>query len=940
MTLVEPLALLIAVPLFYLWWRFARGPKANWPLRILLILFCGILLSTPVLRESGKGHDLVFLVDKSLSAGEEAENTAGEMIRLAQKNTDREDRVSVVTFGKKASVLMNKEGSLSALKAGAYEHASNLYDGLRLAGSICRDNASSKLVIVSDGLYTGQDPSEVTPELHKQNASVYYLPVIKELKQDVAIKRVRIPERVQAEQPYQMLLEVTAPNACQATLKLQRGQEIRRQQIDLKQGRNRFTLKDVAASPGLVRREIHVEVEGDSRPENNRAMIATRAAGPSPVLVITDGGAPGNFSRALEQAGLNVHVAGPDQPLSSAYLESFRAVVLQNVSLTQCNSRADAALRHYVRNLGGGLLVTGGLNSFANGGYYRSKLEKLLPVSMERQKEFRRPPLAMGIVLDRSGSMGVPVTGGFTKMDLANRAAAEAVSLLQDQDYATVFAVDSSAHEELPLTGIGDNLGAITSRIRSIEHGGGGIFVYNGLKAAAAELNKSDAPTRHIVLFADAADSEQPDEYKKLISEWRNAEGTITVVGLGTENDPDAPLLKDIAQRGNGRMFFTEDPQALPRVFCQDTMQVARKTFIKEQTPCVVTPNISRLGKLGIETFPAIGGYNLCYAKPDADQLVVSGDERGAPIVALWQRGLGKVAAATCQVEGTFSGNLDTWQQYKPFFGALVKWIRRDRRTPSLFGTIIRRGRNGRIRFEMTRQKAASCTGATARLIPPGEKETRNIPLNWSSPRTMEAEFTLNQNGIYHGIVKTNEGEAVPLPPVTLPYSPEFKPRSAREGIDKMQLIAENTGGERLMHVKSLFSETGRAPADQQTAGGFLTQLLAAAVLLLLLSDIVTRKALWQYLLPRKVTAVLGPVARRPTQAARATVRALRKARRRAGGAQMPSSDSGGSTPGPQSRPAPDEDKEAHLSERSEEDTSAEKEDNDSVFRKAKRRAR
>ena len=62
--------------------------------------------------------------------------------------------------------------------------------------------------------------------------------------------------------------------------------------------------------------------------------------------------------------------------------------------------------------------------------------------------------------------------------------------------------------------------------------------------------------------------------------------------------------------------------EALPRVFCQDVLRVARKTFLEERTGAVVTPGIVRLGRLGINEFPDFLGYNLCYTKEDAAELI------------------------------------------------------------------------------------------------------------------------------------------------------------------------------------------------------------------------------------------------------------------------------------------------------------------------------
>ena len=69
--------------------------------------------------------------------------------------------------------------------------------------------------------------------------------------------------------------------------------------------------------------------------------------------------------------------------------------------------------------------------------------------------------------------------------------------------------MDSKAHLVVPLVPAADK-GSITARVRSIESMGGGIYTYTALQAAAAQLRGASQGTKHIVIFADAADAEEP----------------------------------------------------------------------------------------------------------------------------------------------------------------------------------------------------------------------------------------------------------------------------------------------------------------------------------------------------------------------------------------------------------------------------------------------
>jgi len=167
---------------------------------------------------------------------------------------------------------------------------------------------------------------------------------------------------------------------------------------------------------------------------------------------------------------------------------------------------------------------------------------------------------------------------------------------------------------------------------------GGGIFVYTGMKAAWEELKKAEAGQRHLILFTDAADSEEPGGYKKLIEEMRTENATISVIGLGTRADPDAAFIEDIASRGEGRMFFTDIPDDLPNIFAQETVTVARSTFIDDPVGTQATGRWHELARQNMDWLSEVGGYNLSYLRDGDEAALVSTDGYDAPLVAFGRR--------------------------------------------------------------------------------------------------------------------------------------------------------------------------------------------------------------------------------------------------------------------------------------------------------------
>ena len=119
------------------------------------------------------------------------------------------------------------------------------------------------------------------------------------------------------------------------------------------------------------------------------------------------------------------------------------AVILANVGIDELGHEKTEILDNYV-NMGEGLLVTGGDNSYALGGYLGTRLEEMLPVDMDLSKRKEIPSLALALVIDKSGSMS-DTQFGINKMELAKEAAIRSTEALRDDDFIGVAVFDSAA---------------------------------------------------------------------------------------------------------------------------------------------------------------------------------------------------------------------------------------------------------------------------------------------------------------------------------------------------------------------------------------------------------------------------------------------------------------------------------------------------------------
>src|SRR5687767_10239457 len=283
-------------------------------------------------------------------------------------------------------------------------------------------------------------------------------------------------------------------------------------------------------------------------------------------------------------------------------------------------------------------------------------------------------------------------------------------------------------------------------RIQSM---GGGIFTYTALVTAANIVQQSEKGTRHIVLFADAADAEEPGEYERLLEKTSSIGMTVSVIALGSDSDTDAEFLKDVAACGKGRVHFTSSADDLPRLFAQEAITVARSSFVTDVTPARALPDMVLLGETPSSPFPSLDGYNLTYLRPGATMGVVTTDEYQAPVLAFWHRGLGRVGALTAEVDGEYSRRLASWKDFQSFAIGLGRWVLGGDPPTGVQATIERSGGQGIIRVELDPDRTRASTGqvnaATAVIVPPGGStgKPQRLTLSWVGDDTLEARFPL-----------------------------------------------------------------------------------------------------------------------------------------------------------------------------------------------------
>lgn len=804
-TFTYPALWLLLIPLLVL--QYARPERSRFRNLLRLLLTVVILGSAtmPFLRLPDRTGVVMVLADLSSSMPPDARSGSENIIHRLDSRRPADSRFGVIGFSGDAMFEKLPESPGFDGFKGFYADpgSTNLYAAMQLALRNIPGDTPARMLLITDGLWNGPDPEPLFAEAAARRIAVDYRLMARNTSADLEITGIDAPLRVAPGELYTISIEVNSPVRQSGSISISRGGSRENRGVDFQPGINRFTWRDRAGAPGVADYGIVVSGSGaDEVPENNRARCLVEIAGRKPLLLLTSSPSR-HLAELLRRAGFPLVVREPaPAELLPERLSGYSGVILENVPASSLGLNGMKLLAELVKSGSLGLLMTGGRSSFAVGGYYRSPLEEVLPVSFEQRQEIRRAKSAIMVALDRSGSMAMEIGAG-TKMALANLATVEVLRMMAPDDEFGVVAVDSSTHLVQPLEPVSENSDT-AAKIVAIEAMGGGIFIYQALYAATAELLKSDAPQRHLLLFADAQDSEEPGDFRELLQRANDSGITVSVVGLGTPEDCDAELLREIARRGGGICYFTENAEELPRIFVEDTFVMARHTFISDPVEAEFLPAARTLpARTPLTGVVELGGYNLCYARENAEILLRSRDEYSAPLAAIAPAGLGRVAVFTGEADGKYTGAFGDDERAGNLFGALVRWIAAEDENRDDW-LVLQRLINGVHRIELLLDPERTAdpfpalpTVTTLIAFGNGTTENRSDEMRWEGPDRLVGEIAMKGDAIYIANLTIPGHRPLVLSPVALPGSPEFSTTAERD-IPLTELCASTGGRERL----------------------------------------------------------------------------------------------------------------------------------------------
>lgn len=693
--IAEPKALLLLLtipPVVYLGILSARARKRDRAriglsvvLRTLILLALTLAVAGVQWITSGGPLNVVFLVDESASVSSTSRTAALDYVQQAISKMGPDDQAGVVRFGENAIVDRAISASASwELSPGVPDAlATNVSDAIQAGLALFPEGGSRRLVLLSDGLETEGKARDLLAQAHATGVQLSVVPLGAQSANEVAVDQVSSPQSVPAGQQYQARVLLNSTSDRDATVTLYDGQQqIGQQTVSIKVGKTVLQFDVPTHAEGFQVLKAVVASADDRYAENNSAESYTVVRTPPSVLIVAgspDDARPLQEALAASAVTSTIVTAGA-MPSSLDRLSAYDTVVLANVSASDLGADAQTLLQTYVRDTGHGLVMLGGELSYGAGGYLRSTLEKVLPVSMDVRTSEQKASIAMTYVMDKSGSMGRCHCGnaaqydpsmrtefGPSKVEIAKQAIARAADLLNSSDKVGVVGFDQTESTLIPSQPMADlGVNRILKALEPVQ-AEGTSNLFGGVQAGIDQLQGSGAQLKHLVLISDGWT--QQADFSNLIGEMTADKITLTTVGAG---DGPGEILKTLADLGGGKYYSATNIYDLPDILLKDTVALGGQYYIEEPFRPTLARGSPIMSGLDSSALPDLLGYNATTLKPTADGILTA--PNGDPILAAWQYGLGKSVAWTPDMKGRWATNWVAWPQFSQFVGQLVQW--------------------------------------------------------------------------------------------------------------------------------------------------------------------------------------------------------------------------------------------------------------------------
>ena len=825
-------------------------------LRLLIVLLLTASLAGFQVQTTPSRQSLLVAADLSASVQSALDNEAATVRRILQQRRG-DDRAGVLSFGRDSQVEVNisKDPQFGEFQSQPNPHYTDLAAALQLGGSILPDDGRKHIVVVSDGRANLGDAVSEARLLRAEGVRVDTVALPVPIGAEAYVDRLDAPRSLTQGQRANAQALIITNTSTRATVRWYLDRTlVNTVQLDLPAGETILKQTVTPAEPGFHAVRVVMDAVRDTYAENNLGEALIQVVGPPRVLLVENTlGEAASLEAALRSTGIGTVSITPQRlPRSAADLAAYQAVVLVNIPASSLGGDAMALLQASVRDLGTGLVVIGGADSYGPGGYAGTPLETALPVQIQLPQDMQKPPVAVVLVLESAES---------GPGDQVVRGAAEAVvDQLTPRDKIAVSNGNMGSFV-VPLGPLTDKA-AVKRKIEAMNLGDPPTYTPD-LNAADQALSHTTAAIKHVIFLGDGDAS---DNYQPVVTAMHAHGITVTTVAIGATG-ADAALLQQMAGWGHGRFYQSNSLADIPQIFIKETREALKPWIVEGR----IAPQLASLADVipgvPLDSFPALSGYVATTPRAAADVILKS--PQGDPLLATWQYGLGRVMAWTSDAQGRWSAGLLQWPSANRFFGDIVHASLPQPGDPAL--QVETRVQGDHTHLLVTAPVTSGATVTVSAVTP--DLADLGLTLSPTGPGRFEGDLPTDQVGSYLLHVAQSAGGVVRHTTTTglvVPYSPEYRDLGTNSAT--LKAIAQAGGGTVLTDLSQAF----RLPVPSVKAARPIGEILMVLAILLFPIDVALRRLIFRLEdLPAWRTALQrAPAAAVPAEA---TVRRLRE---------------------------------------------------------------
>jgi uncharacterized membrane protein len=813
-------------------WRFFPPPlpprraRLSLGLRTLIVLLLTASLAGFQVQTTPSAQSLLVVADLSASVQSALDSEASTVRRILQQRQG-DNLAGVLSFGRDPQVEVNisTNPQFGEFQSQPNPQFTDLAAALQLGGSILPEASRRHIVVISDGRQNLGDAVAEARLLRAEGVRVDTVALQVPLGAEAYVDRLDAPRTLTQGAQADAQALIVSNTATHATVRWYLDRTlVNTVQLDLPVGETTVKQTVTPTQPGFHAVRVVIDPVRDTYAENNLGEALIQVVGPPRVLLVENTlGEAASLESALHSTGIGTTTITPDRlPRSAADLAAYQAVVLVNIPASSLGAEAMALLQASVRDLGTGLVVIGGSDSYGPGGYAGTPIETTLPVQIQLPQDMQKPPVAVMLVLESTES---------GQGDQILRGAAEAVvDQLTPRDMVGVTN-GAMGNVVVPLAPL-SNKAAVKRQIESM--GLGDPFSYApDLQAAEQALAKTSAAIKHVILFGDG-DTQKDTE--SVITAMHAKGITVSTVAIAA-NASDASVMQEMAGWGHGRFYQSNSLQDVPQIFLKETREALKPWIVEGK----IAPQLSSLANVlpgvPLDSFPTITGYVATTPRAAAD--VVLKSPQGDPLLATWQYGLGRVMAWTSDAQGRWTAGLLQWPSANRFFGDIVHASLPQPGDPAL--QIETRVQGDHTHLLVTAPATSGAT-VTVNAVTPDLADA-SLTLSPTGAGRFEGDLPTDQVGSYLLHVSESAGGVVrhtTTSGLVVPYSPEY--RDLGTDVATLKAIAQAGGGVLLTDISQAF----RVPVPSVQAAQPISELLLVLAILLFPIDVALRRLIFR----------------------------------------------------------------------------------------------